>query len=1157
MQKTPFVFKQLSIYKMPGFPKGLPAYRDLSPGINIIAGANASGKSSTARVIQELIWKRRESDIQAEASAEADSDFWEIRLDSGRLRTQRNGRDEQILGLPPAEGGDRYMLALQDLVREDEQGLAKHIVQESIGGYDLDLAEANLEYSCNVKSKACSEYKQLERAEQHYKQLLQQQRDLKKQEERLQGLYVQKQNSQKAFTEKDLYQRVVEFLEATHRHDAIKQEFDSYPVVMEKVSGEEFEQIRELERDIQDAEEAEKNAQEELDRCRKELQDLNLPEEGIDRKVLFQLDRKIEELADLEQQIREQEQRIRELTVRSDSAVKHIKESLDPRDWEGIDLQDIGRLEDFLLNAHQVITEKQFLETEINELQQEIENRDSVSSDLAKHGIRTLSEWLREQEKVPGIPVRWLGILSLLGCIAVILPFVAGWPGLLGILLLIVPAIYFYVKGEDKQDADLRKQDYIKTGLRQPEEWSVQEICEILSWLQEKMQDAKSREKTEQRLAERQKELDNLQGRLDQLHETYSQWLDRLQAAPDLPEQDLKNYSALYSFLVDVKNWQQANADLEAGRARKQELSREYGIKLQQINDLFQGFCDHLAGESSEARGIYSNLQNLESSRRENAREIERQQENIQKSKQDKAKYQDKLSSLYQKLDLAFGNREEVKGLVEQLEGYQKAREEYRFAKSKLAEKRDLMQEHSMYEACSEDIAFLTLDQAREKVRELEELSGKLEGINREIAEIETKISNAEKNNQLEEALMNKESALDALQGLYKANLSSITGKSILDRLKKETREQNRPGLFKRANRIFNLVTSGRYELDLQEEGVFAFRAYDTVLKLGQDLEELSTGTRIQLLLSVRLAFIENREPSLKLPVIADEVLANSDDTRAKAIIDALIEISKQGRQVFYLTAQGDEVGKWKTYLDSNQDVDFKIVELIGRQNESIRIQENNPGFGSLELGRKGLPDPSQTGHAEYGELLQVPGFDILTQDAEQLHLWYLLEDTRLLHTCLASNLNYWGQLDSFFKNNGELQGFDRDTIQGLRDRVKLLERFQELYKKGRSIRIDRDVLEQSGAVSEKFIDAVDNKLQDLDRDPARLVQALKNGEVQGFRKNKIRDLEQYLLDQGYMDAQAKHEKEDILVQLNALLSRMQIQRQQAERFIQGMLGQD
>ena len=66
----------------------------------------------------------------------------------------------------------------------------------------------------------------------------------------------------------------------------------------------------------------------------------------------------------------------------------------------------------------------------------------------------------------------------------------------------------------------------------------------------------------------------------------------------------------------------------------------------------------------------------------------------------------------------------------------------------------------------------------------------------------------------------------------------------------------------------------------------------------------------MQILLSVRLAFVKQQEQGAKLPIVLDETLANTDDLRAKIIIESLIKLANEGRQIFYFTAQGDEIAK-------------------------------------------------------------------------------------------------------------------------------------------------------------------------------------------------------------------------------------------------------
>lgn len=89
---------------------------------------------------------------------------------------------------------------------------------------------------------------------------------MKRQEERLQQLYAEKENSQKAFSQKELYERIVDFLEARWDYDRLKQQFQAYPGIMEKLFGDELDRVRELENEISDANQAISKSREDIDR---------------------------------------------------------------------------------------------------------------------------------------------------------------------------------------------------------------------------------------------------------------------------------------------------------------------------------------------------------------------------------------------------------------------------------------------------------------------------------------------------------------------------------------------------------------------------------------------------------------------------------------------------------------------------------------------------------------------------------------------------------------------------------------------------------------------------------------------------------------------------------------------------------------------------
>lgn len=112
----------------------------------------------------------------------------------------------------------------------------------------------------------------------------------------------------------------------------------------------------------------------------------------------------------------------------------------------------------------------------------------------------------------------------------------------------------------------------------------------------------------------------------------------------------------------------------------------------------------------------------------------------------------------------------------------------------------------------------------------------------------------------------------------------------------------SRPEMLRETSRIFETMTGGRYvrveRPDDDEAPLQVRRVDDEVLEPHQ----LSAGTREQLYLAVRLAYVLHycgRAESL--PIVMDDVLANFDDDRSRRTLRALGEISGKV-QVLFLT---------------------------------------------------------------------------------------------------------------------------------------------------------------------------------------------------------------------------------------------------------------
>lgn len=132
----------------------------------------------------------------------------------------------------------------------------------------------------------------------------------------------------------------------------------------------------------------------------------------------------------------------------------------------------------------------------------------------------------------------------------------------------------------------------------------------------------------------------------------------------------------------------------------------------------------------------------------------------------------------------------------------------------------------------------------------------------------------------------------------------------------------------------------------------------------------------------------------------------------------------------------------------------------------------------------------------------------------------------------------------------GSVPGLTEAHFNQLKAQMRLLQSFITLYRQGRSRPIDIVVLENSGAVSPAFTDAVNTLLKRLSKDPSALIEALRNKEAAGFRENKINDLEEYLTAEGFISRQEKLDTDEIIRQLHAMFPEMEEDSGAVERII-------
>lgn len=161
-----------------------------------------------------------------------------------------------------------------------------------------------------------------------------------------------------------------------------------------------------------------------------------------------------------------------------------------------------------------------------------------------------------------------------------------------------------------------------------------------------------------------------------------------------------------------------------------------------------------------------------------------------------------------------------------------------------------------------------------------------------------------------------------AQQRIEVLNASENQLKEVLRRLG-ERRQQS---VLELASKYINRLTDGDCYRLMSDANGTSILAETRQSSRPQGLQQLSRGTRDQVALALRLALIQVKaETTERCPLVLDDVFITSDDERAAAVADLLMEVAASGQQIIFLTCQND------------------VLELFRRREATIRTLEDAP----------------------------------------------------------------------------------------------------------------------------------------------------------------------------------------------------------------------
>ncbi len=1154
----------LRIRRAPGIPDGFE-FRCANKVV-IVVGPNGSGKTTAAGAIESLLWpgNERSPDLAAAASFSLDRSVWQVEVDGTRTLVQRDGVDAILPLAVDAASRHRYRLPLHELLSDAQDGrdFATRILHESQGGYDLRAAGATLALATPGRRSGRPEQNALRTAREKLEVINTRQRDLADDYERLTELRAAIHAARQARARIASLEIAINRVGASSEYEQARIALDAYDPRMSRFTGDEPDRLDTLRQRMSAASDRMQQARSAIDSVKLVMERV-LPRGPLPEALLTTLHHALDSLRSMEARL-ESGSRVAQCRAECDEARAALGvTALEEERLASVNLGGIAELDDFSRETEQLRAERAAFEAELA-AKAENPRRDLSADTDADDGtlltrIGALEAWLAAPAP-EAAGQRWLTIvvviLALVATIAGVMLGTggtrAGWMVAMAGAMLVVLAVITLVGGyAQARGRAPHVAAYLRHGGKPPSSWSSEAVQMILSTLRQSAAEAQLRAARSDRRATVRALITELDGRSIALETRRANLVKLLGVAPSTGP------AALSWLTGRIARWRAARQALAGALALDVEDRRVREADRAAV-------VAHLTGcgfEPADGRTDTASLVGAVSA-------LDERQQQFTAAKQTRDVQFTEFTAAHRELQQLQADREsflESLGLAEaELHRLTEWKTELpsRTRAHDLASRTSARLERATAElraAVSADDPLLHaagweldnwLEEARSEADSYDTLVA-------EVARIEARVDEARGGEAASQALFDMKQCEQVLEGARENDMERSVGAVLLDFLQRKTRDAQRPAVFHLARELFLRVTHGRWRLILDDSSEAAFRAIDTESDVGHALHELSSGTRVQLLLAVRLAFVELQEgDGPRLPLLLDETLGTSDEARAQSIIETILELAAaSGRQLFYFTAQDDEAAKWRGVLQA-RGIAADIIDLAACRRLATPVATFTP---VAALPERVPPEPDGLTHAEYGRELEVRAIPLDTDSVGATHLWHLTEDLELLHSLLVLHVDTWGKLESLVTNGGfELVPLLPRAYPRLRAAARALGEAHRLARVGRARRVDRQALVASGAISNTFMDAVTDLAAKFDGDGERLTAHLEAGRLKRFRASAAEELRNSLIESGHLATEPPLSPDEITVAAMAALTEEMreglVTRRQLDRLVAAVL---
>ncbi len=1112
---------RLRIDRLPGIDSPFWIEPD-GHGIHVIHGPNAVGKSSICRAVECLYWSDRGPRTKTLVAGEFNLDgiTWQASRDGPQLRWKSADETGIPSALPASHTHRCFFLRLRDLIDPSPDGtrdIASEIRRQMSGGFDLvGIEEAH--FPDPGKRPGRQARNAFNEAARDVQNAVGTQLTLQRRVDQLKTLEAGRDAAVKDERRLPSVQRALGLAEREQGHVDVMDEIATCPDALAYLTGNELKEIEDLQK-RSDALSARIHDHEvERDAARDTMRESRL-ETVIAPADLSIWRQKADDLTRVELELQDAGKFLGARRREMEQALAAIGGGNE--DVADFDLGNHGELFEFLRSAEKHRMAKAAFESRIHLLGNLQPGKETLKDpETLRVEIDLLRRWLRApgeetlRQRLQGRLIWILGVLAatITGTVLAVSAdprfgylAAAGSGSLLTVLL--VPG------NAASHEREVAEGELAKQGIDVPKTAGIGEAETRLHRLEAELASIEARL---QRIRDRDVERQNLRSELDKhaeaeplLDESREVLLEKLKLdamRPDVEIVDLA--SALDRFRRSRIEYEGAAGEVEQLKARHAGLLSDLALVLREHGE-------PVPGDAASAKANLGTLSDR-STQLAKARVDERRAiGEVEQASTEHSATVHAIAMVYERASVDAGNFPALAALLPQLPAYRDLIKSAESLESQIRLDRDELAKAG--EGGLADCDRPTLERLKEG---LSSASDQAETMRNEIADIRARANEARQGSSLQDLMAEMEKARAILKDRRDEALLASAGRFLIDRVEQEFEKNQMPRVLERARRHFSDFTHHGYELrlarDTKHPRLFAIELRNN---MHRELDELSEGTRAQLLLAARLAFAEEVERGTKLPLFLDEALDQSDPTRFDAIAHSLGQIAhNDGRQIFYLTSDPLDAERISRALEPGT-CGITEIDLGETRGRPQGIKDG----GKLRVPPKPqVPSPRGLSVEEYGILLGVPPFSPEHGWRAQ-HLFYVLsDDPELLHAFLAQGIRQAGQWRSVSASTlGVRLGSLSMAKEHIDSRIDLLEIFCEAWNEGRIRPIGRDVLEQSRAISKRYLEPVITIAGELGGDPQRLIEEMRSKRhrlLAGFRRASADALETWLVDHGHLD---------------------------------------